>query len=166
MVTRPEIVPGVYGRLRVWELTTDHNNDPVAPITFASRVGGHSMGASPAMLTAAELRAAAETLSQLADAMEQESKGVKQHVLKTIDVYWDAILEGKKTFEVRKNDRAFQTGDELILERWQHDKFGVLYPTVPRRMLKVRISYLLQGGQFGIEPAYCVLGFKGVRAIA
>jgi len=74
MVTRPEIVPGVYGRLRVWELTTDHNNDPVAPITFASRVGGHSMGASPAMLTAAELRAAAETLSQLADAMEQESK--------------------------------------------------------------------------------------------
>ena len=74
MVTRPEIVPGVYGRLRVWEPTTDGDNAPVAPITFASRVGGHSMGAPPAMFTAPELRAAAETLSQLADAMEQESK--------------------------------------------------------------------------------------------
>lgn len=85
---------------------------------------------------------------------------MKQHVLKTIDIYWDAILDGTKTFEVRKNDRAFQTGDELILERWERDKFGVLHMTVPRRRICAKISYLLQGGQFGIEPAYCVLGLK------
>lgn len=84
------------------------------------------------------------------------------HKLKTIAQYWDAVAKGVKTFEVRRNDRGFQTGDTLILERWEHDEAGHLSITWPRRILSVKITYLLQGGQFGIEPAYCVIGFKKV----
>lgn len=84
-----------------------------------------------------------------------------EHTLKTIDRYFDAIATGHKTFEVRKNDRAFQKGDILILERWDETRLGP-QQTIPKQIIRKRISYLLQGGQFGIEPAYCVLGLADV----
>jgi hypothetical protein len=80
------------------------------------------------------------------------------HRLKTIDRYWDAVKCGEKTFEVRKNDRAFQTGDILELERWHFAFGGAFFRDDPRQIIRKRITYLLQGGQFGIEPGYCVLG--------
>jgi ASC-1-like (ASCH) protein len=80
-----------------------------------------------------------------------------EHSLKTIDIYFDAVERGEKTFEVRKNDRAFQTGDTLVLMRYENTPIGVR-PTVPFRNISKRITYLLQGGQFGLEPGYCVLG--------
>jgi len=86
---------------------------------------------------------------------------MSEHTLKTLARYWDAVADGRKTFEVRKNDRAFQTGDILILEKWDDDE-GRYYITEPGMFsavkLRKRITYLLQGGQFGIEPGYCVLG--------
>ncbi len=75
------------------------------------------------------------------------------HRLKTTDLYWDAIQRGEKTFEVRKNDRAFQTGDVLELLRVDQ-----AWPNHYGPVLRYRITYILQGGQFGIEPAYCVMG--------
>jgi hypothetical protein len=83
----------------------------------------------------------------------------KTHLLKTVDRYWDALAEGVKTFEVRKNDRAFQTGDKLMLERWEETAVG-LQKDFKQEPLFFKITYLLQGGQFGIEPGYCVLGLK------
>lgn len=38
-----------------------------------------------------------------------------QHILKTVEPYFSAVLSGEKTFEVRRNDRAFQKGDVLVL---------------------------------------------------
>ena len=80
-----------------------------------------------------------------------------QHHLKTLDMFFDAVKDGRKTFEVRKNDRGFQTGDILVLDRYEETPIG-LRQTVPFRTVRKRISYLLQGGQYGIDPAYCVLG--------
>lgn len=68
--TVKRIVPGVYGRLRVWEETTDHTGDRVARVTFASRNGGHSMGGAPVFLNRAELLAISETTRQIGEAME------------------------------------------------------------------------------------------------
>lgn len=36
---------------------------------------------------------------------------MKTHDLKLNIEFCDAVLSGEKTFEVRKNDRGFQTGD-------------------------------------------------------
>ena len=36
---------------------------------------------------------------------------MKTHDLKLSIEFCDAVLSGEKTFEVRKNDRGFQTGD-------------------------------------------------------
>lgn len=90
----------------------------------------------------------------------------REHKLKTLGRYWDAVADGTKTFEVRLNDRAFQTGDILVLEKMDNE--GRYYQTTEPMgctptSIRKRITYLLQGGQFGIEPRYCVLGLGDVQ---
>lgn len=64
-VTRTEIVPGVYGRLRVIDDAPDKRNG--VGVTFVMR--GTETVCSSAALTASELRAASLVLGQLADAL-------------------------------------------------------------------------------------------------
>ncbi len=40
------------------------------------------------------------------------------HRLKIWPRYFKAVCEGKKTFEVRVNDRGYQVGDVLELQEW------------------------------------------------
>lgn len=44
-----------------------------------------------------------------------------EHKLKTWPVYFDAIERGEKPFDVRRDDRGFQKGDVLILQRTCED---------------------------------------------
>lgn len=77
------------------------------------------------------------------------------HNLKTWPEYFDAIYSGEKTFEVRKNDRNFQKGDVLILEEWDNKR--KLYTG---EQIQANVTYILQGGQFGIEEGFCVMGLE------
>lgn len=92
------------------------------------------------------------------------------HTLKTVDRYWDAVKAGTKTFEVRRNDRAFQTGDVIVLRRV--DEKGHYNPlpedrtsTFSNSDQSFKVTYFLQGGQFGIDPCYCVLGLGPIEAV-
>lgn len=38
--------------------------------------------------------------------------------LKTVHEYFEAIVEGKKTFDVRRFDRPFKVGDKLLLQEY------------------------------------------------
>ena len=93
-----------------------------------------------------------------------------EHVLKTLPVYWDAIERGDKNFEVRRDDRGFQRGDVLVLRKidgngWFSTKPGTgCHDYTKSRWidaeyydLRRRITYILTGGQFGIEPGYVVM---------
>lgn len=99
------------------------------------------------------------------------------HELKTWPEFWDAVDRGEKTFEVRRDDRGFQVGDTLWLHRWQpehgcqdggfhSDRDGKKpwihnsYPAV----IAVSVTYKMPGGRFGVDPSFCVLGFKKERA--
>jgi len=87
-----------------------------------------------------------------------------EHILKTRDVYWDAVERGEKTFEVRRDDRGFQKGDVVVLRRMHENASGVWVETRSGQFnsfpheLRRKISYILTGGQWGIEPGYVVLG--------
>jgi Domain of unknown function (DUF3850) len=80
------------------------------------------------------------------------------HTLKTWPQFWLAVERGDKTFEVRKDDRAFQTGDKLILEYFDPTRKPEEYQGFSRPTLERRVTFVLPGGQFGIEPGYVVLG--------
>jgi len=77
------------------------------------------------------------------------------HVLKTWPRYLDAIGRGVKTFEVRRDDRCFRPFDELLLREWDPDRkdWG-------KRWIHCDVTYVLHGGQFGIEPGYVVMGIR------
>jgi hypothetical protein len=76
------------------------------------------------------------------------------HTLKTWPPYFQDIVSRKKTFEVRKHDRDFKEGDWLLLREWC--PVDLKYTG---RQVGYVISYVLEGGDFGIAPDYCVIGF-------
>lgn len=78
-----------------------------------------------------------------------------RHELKTWPEYFESILSGDKTFEVRKNDRDFKVGDIISLKEW-NPATGIYTGRESQR----RISYILTGGQFGIEERYVVMGLS------
>lgn len=58
-----------------------------------------------------------------------------EHDLKTQPPYFEDVLTGQKTFEVRQDDRGFQTGDTLLLREWNGAYTG--------RAVRVRVRYIL-----------------------
>ena len=73
-----------------------------------------------------------------------------KHVLKIWPQYYCRVADGSKTFEVRKNDRGFQPGDEVVLKEW--DEKLVEYAQHPMddscdgytgKSLEFKIGYVL-----------------------
>lgn len=77
------------------------------------------------------------------------------HRLKTWKPYFDDIVQGRKTFEVRRLDRDFRVGDTL--ELLETEPSGTPYTG---READVLVTYMLPGGTFGIEDGCCVLGIR------
>jgi len=83
---------------------------------------------------------------------------MKIHTLKTWPEYFEAILNGTKTFEVRKNDRNFKVGDRLDLIEFD--------PNLPiRGQLTGKhchrfISYILDTNTFVNLQGYVILGLR------
>jgi len=78
----------------------------------------------------------------------------KTHELKTLPEYFQAVKNGHKTFEIRKNDRNFKVGDFLILKEWSH-KAGYTGESI-----EVVISYIFEGDWYGLDGEYCILAIK------
>lgn len=73
----------------------------------------------------------------------------QSHDLKIIpELFW-AVHQGKKTAEIRKNDRDFRYGDKLRLW-WFNGEYNGLF-------IDRKISHIVHGGQYGIEKGYCLL---------
>ncbi len=77
------------------------------------------------------------------------------HELKTWTEYWSQIALGIKRFEVRKNDRNFQQFDTLRLM-----EFEPVSQRYTGRWVERNVSFILHGGQFGIEDGYCVMSLS------
>jgi ASC-1-like (ASCH) protein len=74
------------------------------------------------------------------------------HELKILPEYFKAQKEGKKNFEIRKNDRGYQVGDLLILEEYDPETNNF----TGRNMI-VEITYMTDYMQ---KEGYVVLGTK------
>ena len=91
-----------------------------------------------------------------------------KHTLKTHPAMFRACRDGVKPFEVRKDDRAFQTGD--VVQLTYYDPDAGAFPAAPmpydaddkREPLEFRVTFVLRGGQYGIEPGFVVLGLAPI----
>lgn len=81
------------------------------------------------------------------------------HELKTLPEYFQAVWERRKPFEVRKDDRRFQVGDGLRLREHTPDAAGYT-----GRWIFAKVTYVLHGGAFGVEPGHAVLGIQVLAA--
>ncbi len=72
------------------------------------------------------------------------------HELKILPVYFEEVISGRKQFEVRKNDRNFQLGDQLILKEWNKEGFT-------GRSYHSEITYITDYMQ---KEGYVVLGIR------
>lgn len=80
----------------------------------------------------------------------QDLKAV--HRLKCWPEYFQAIIDGKKTFELRKNDRDYRAGDDLLLLEWNPTEANYT-----GRTCRVNVPYILEGGEFGIPNTHCIM---------
>ncbi|WP_415721597.1 DUF3850 domain-containing protein [Photobacterium ganghwense] len=71
---------------------------------------------------------------------------MKLHDLKIKTEYLTAILDGDKTFEIRKNDRDFKVGDRVRLNDG-------------KRYLVIRIKYITD---FAQQDGYVVFSFDWI----
>ncbi|GEO70520.1 DUF3850 domain-containing protein [Levilactobacillus acidifarinae] len=70
------------------------------------------------------------------------------HNLKVLPEYFEEQMAGRKRFEIRKNDRDYQVGDQLNLREWDGKKYtGFCWI--------VWITYMTDYQQ---KPGYVVLG--------
>lgn len=75
------------------------------------------------------------------------------HELKIYPHYFNAILDRNKKFEIRKNDRNFQKGDNILLREWDNIKYS-------GRTIFVTITYILDDRFVGLAEGYVALGIE------
>ena len=81
---------------------------------------------------------------------------MKTHILKQWPVYFQEVIEGKKKFEFRKNDRDYQVGDTIILKEWEPNLKTRLGEYTGRESVDFSITSVLTDMQFSIPQGYIV----------
>lgn len=102
--------------------------------------------------TAKKLREKAdeEKMQQLPSQQEK-----KVHDVKLGATFFDDVKTGRKTFELRKNDRGYKEGDTIVLHEYENGA------TTGRTITK-KIVYMLEDFT-GLEDGYCILGLGEVE---
>lgn len=72
------------------------------------------------------------------------------HELKTEREYFEAVVKGEKTFEVRKDDRGFCEGDFLAINESENGE-------TTGRCAIVQITYVLRAEEY-CKKGFCILG--------
>lgn len=106
------------------------------------------------------------------------------HELKTWPEPFQAVLDGRKRYEIRKDDRGFAVGDEMLLREWEPNRktidrerfnttntsslstdttgsrFYVVEPHYTGREIRARVTYMSGGGTWGLPRDLCVMSIE------
>ncbi len=79
----------------------------------------------------------------------------KIHDLKILSAYFDDVAKGRKTFELRFDDRGYFEGDLLLLREWENGAYT-------GRRVVVKVPYILKGFD-GLKDGWVILSIKRVK---
>lgn len=92
---------------------------------------------------------------------------MRTHELKTDPAAFQAVLDGVKTYEIRRNDRGFAVGDALVLRETRHSG-GMMALGAPLeytgRELTRCISHMLTGPIYGLEAGWSILSIQTLES--
>lgn len=100
--------------------------------------------------------------------------GPKVHELKIAPRWFDAVLDGSKTFEIRNDDRGFRVGDGLRLREYDRDRTVDIEAESERpirildgytgRECRATVLSVLRYEDFpmGLQPGYAILSIAKV----
>jgi len=66
------------------------------------------------------------------------------HIIKILPIYYEYVREGRKTFELRINDRNYRSADLVTLKEFDHGIFS-------GRQQTFEIGYVLKLDDFGLD---------------
>jgi len=75
------------------------------------------------------------------------------HELKILEKYAIRHEDGDKNWELRKNDRDFQSGDHIIFKVIDENGQEI-------RSYFREIYYVFNGGKYGLKNGYCILSIS------
>jgi hypothetical protein len=85
---------------------------------------------------------------------------MKEHELKTDPQVFDDVVGGRKTFEIRKDDRGYEVGDVLKLRRTRY-KGGEMAEGLPLEYIGspfyVNVTYILRGPIYGLADGWVIM---------
>jgi len=85
------------------------------------------------------------------------------HELKTDPQVFRDLKKGRKTFELRLNDRNYQTGDYLLLKETEHSsaemKEGESLVFTSAYCL-AQVTHILNGPIYGLQDGWCIMSIK------
>lgn len=85
-----------------------------------------------------------------------------EHRLKILRPYYNAVIEGRKTFEIRDNHgRGFNTGDSVLLDEIYADE-DIMPGKWTSRSARAEIGYVTNYAQ---KNGYVVFSIKNVQEI-
>lgn len=85
---------------------------------------------------------------------------IKTRELKTLPEYFEAVVTGRKKFEVRKNDRNFQVDEILFLREWDALR------GYSGRNQYAKVDYILNDKcGFGLKKGYVVMSITLVYVV-
>ncbi len=74
---------------------------------------------------------------------------------KILPQYFEDVMSGAKTFELRKDEDNIQPGDTLDLLEWNQDYTG--------RGIRCQVTYVLRDcSEYGLRDGYCIVGIEKV----
>lgn len=84
------------------------------------------------------------------DVTGREYKGIEKKILPE---YYNAVISGSKTFELRKDEDNIQAGDFIVLKEWDGKRYT-------GRQTWRRAKYVLRDvPEYGLCLGYCIVGW-------
>lgn len=84
-----------------------------------------------------------------------------EHELKTWPQFYQPIIDGTKTFELRNDDRYFSAGDILHLR--EYDPFKGIYTG---QEAKANVTFVMRRwSELGLKDGYCIMSIANVKRI-
>jgi hypothetical protein len=90
------------------------------------------------------------------------------HDLKTDPEQWDNVAAGRKTFELRRNDRDFRPGDGLRLRKTANSAWAMTNTGAPLEytgdVCERIVTHVLRGPIYGLAAGWAILSLSAASA--